>query len=321
MTETTAQVRTAPLTTPGLRVAAAAGLCLLAYSYLVGLWPSRHGSTPEVVAVVRAWVNKPSGLGEDFGYLGTALLVLVAGYAITGAAYTGTLSRVVRVAAPPLVVASALGAVLWLLGAEPLVDVAVAAPIVAVVVFTALTAGSLPLLRRYPVLAVFVLLEVACVVALVGGWLGGDGGSAWARVAGSAAALVPLLALGQLSWLFRADRLPAAHGVGLGLFCLALTVPADLLFPEYAGFWRPLGGVVATLLFLIALPRGESLAAARPVRFVADRVWPLGLAVPVVGYPVLGLLAALPFGFALPVALAATVAAAEALHRKTRWSE
>lgn len=319
-TGTTALPRTAPLSTPGLRVATAAGLVLVAYSYLAGLWPSRHGTTPEVVAVVRAWVNKPTGLGEDFGFLGTALLLLAAGFAITGAACTGRLGRVVRVAAPPLVAAVALGAVLWLLGVQPLVDVAVAAPVGALVLFTALTAAVLPLLRRHPVLAAFVLLEIACAVCLLGGWLGGDGGSAPAHAAGSAAALVPLLAVGQVSWLFRANRLPAAHGVVLGLLCLALTVPADLLFPEYARFWRPLGAVVASLLFLIALPRGEALAGTRPVRWVADRTWPLALAVPVVGYPVLGLLAALPFALALPVAVAATGGAAEALHRRVGWS-
>ncbi|WP_309110074.1 hypothetical protein [Saccharothrix sp.] len=319
MAETATPTRAPALTTPGLRVATAAGVCLVAYSYLAGLWPSRHGSTPEFVAVVRAWLNKPTGLGEDFGYLGTALLVLIAGYAITGALCTGRRALLVR-AAVPLVAAAALGGVLFLVGAQPLVDVAVAAPVGAVLLFTALTAAVLPLLRVHPVLAVFVLLEVACVIALVGGWLGGDGGSAAARAAGAAAALVPLLAFGQLSWLFRANRLPAAHGVALGVLCLALTVPSDLLFPEYTGFWRPLGGVVAALLFLIALPRGEAFAATRPVRWVADRAWPLALAVPVVGYPVLGLLAALPFALALPVAVAATGAAAEALHRRVGWS-
>ncbi|NUT99840.1 MAG: hypothetical protein HOY78_48305 [Saccharothrix sp.] len=313
--------RTPPATasaTPGLGVVAAAGVCLVAYSYLAALWPSRHGFTPDVVLLVRTWVNKPTGMGEDFGFLGTALLLMAAGYALTGALYQGRLVRALRTAAPPLVVAAVVGAVLWLLGLEPLLDTAVTGPVVAVALFTGLTAAVVPLMRRVAGLGAFVLVEIACVVALAGSWL--SGGPDAARLVGTAATFVPLLALGQLSWLFRAGRLPAAHGVGLGLLFVALMVPADLLFPELVGYWHPLGSVVALLVFLISLPRGADAATTGPVRWLAARAWPLSLSVPVVGYPALSLLEPLPFLVALPVAVGLTGLAADGLNRVAGWS-
>ncbi|GAA0224263.1 hypothetical protein GCM10010492_23030 [Saccharothrix mutabilis subsp. mutabilis] len=327
--------RTAPVVSPGLGVAASAGVLLVAYSWLVALWPSRHGSTPDVVVQVRLWVNKPTGMSEDFGFLGTALLLLVAGYALTGPVLSGPvlsgpvgsgpvlfgrLARVLRAGGPPLLVAVVAGAVLRVVGLPPLTDAAVTAPVGALVLFTALAFALRPLTRRSPGLAVFVLVEIAFLVTLAAGWLAGDDGSGPARLVGKAAALVPVLALGQLSWLHRAGRLPAAWGVGLGLLFLALLVPVDTLFPELKGYWHPLGATTALLLFMIAVPRGETVARSRLLWWSTERAWPLFLAVPVVGYPVLTLLDALPFPLALPVALAATVLAGEALHRTTRWS-
>jgi hypothetical protein len=295
-------------------VASAAGVLLVAYSYLAALWPSRHSSTPEVVTVIRAWVNRPTGLGEDFGHLGTALLLLICGFAVTGAVWTGRRAQLARVGLIPLVVAVLLGALVRAVGADVLTDVVVVAPVAAVGCFGLLTPALLPLLRNHPTSAVLVPLVAAEVAAMLGGWATG---SVVARVAVSAAALVPLLVVGQVSWLVRVGRLRNAAGLVIGLLCLASTVCADLLVPEDIEFWRPLGGVVATVLFLIALPRGGSFAAARPVRWLADRAWPLVLAVPVIGFPVLDLLADLPFALALPLALAAVGVTAEALQRTT----
>ncbi|MBW4719535.1 hypothetical protein [Saccharothrix obliqua] len=300
-------VRTPPIA-PGVRVVTAAGVCLLAYSYLVGLWPNRHGFTPAFVEVVRSWVNKPSGLGEDFGFLGTALLLMAAGYGLAGG------RRVVAAHLPVLAGAVAVGAALWAVGAEPLLDSAVTAPVLALVLVAALVPALRPLERREPGLASFVLLEAGCLVALLCGWLA-DGGPEVLRLVGTAATLVPLLVFGRLAALFRAGRLPAAHGVGLGLLCLVLTVLGDLLFPEQVGYWRPLGATVAALLFVIALPRGVAAAGWTAVRRLADRALPLAVAVPVVGYPVLGLLDFLPFGVALAVAVAAVGLAGEGAHR------
>ncbi|MEV0677052.1 hypothetical protein AB0I60_11065 [Actinosynnema sp. NPDC050436] len=307
-------VRTAP-TAPGLPSVTAAGVLLVAYSYLVALWPDRHAHTPAVVEAVRAWVGKPTGLGEDFGFLGTALLLLAAGFALTG---TGLSTRVLRAGIPPLVAAVVVGGVLWLLDADPLTDAAMTAPVLALVLFAALTPALRPLELRAPALAVFVLLELACVAALLCGWWAAEGGPEAARVVGTAATLLPLPATGRLTWLARAGRLPVPHAAGLGLVGVGLLVPADLLFPDNAPYWHPLGAAVAVLLFLIALPHGGPLGPAAPVRWAARRAWPLALAVPVVGYPVLTLCAPLPFALALPVALASNGLAAEALHREAR---
>ncbi|NUT98907.1 MAG: hypothetical protein HOY78_43590 [Saccharothrix sp.] len=317
MAETSVTTRTDPLTTPGLRVAAAAGVLLVAYSYLAALWPSRHSSTPRPVTIIRAWVNRPTGLGEDFGHLGTVLLLLVAGFAITGAVCTGRRARLARAGLIPLGIAVALGALVRVVGGGVLTDVAVVAPVVAAGCFAVSTSALLPLLHRHPVPAVFVPLAVACVVALLAG---SAAGSEAARVAGSAAAFVPMLVVGQVSWMVRTGRLPNAVGVVFGLVCLGATVGADVVFPEYSAFWRPLGGVVASVLFLIALPRSGSFAATGPVRWLADRAWPLVLAVPVIGFPALDLLSGLPFVLGLPVAAAAVGVGGEALHRVVGWA-
>ncbi|MFL6119766.1 hypothetical protein [Actinophytocola sp.] len=75
----TADIRTVPVTL--LRAGAA---LLGAYGYVLGLWLARHGLNPEPVATVREWVNRPLGLGEDFGPLAVMLLLAATGYAIGG---------------------------------------------------------------------------------------------------------------------------------------------------------------------------------------------------------------------------------------------
>lgn len=301
-------------TPPGVAVVSAAAVCLLAYSYLVGLWPSAHGAALDLVVVVRMWVNQPTGIGEDFGFLGTALLLLAAGFAVDASGWP-PLVRLLRGALPPALCAIAVAALLAVVGLEPLVDPAVTTPVAAVALFGLLVGALLPLLRRMPALGVLVLLEVACVLALLGGWAAGAGDLPALAPLGPVAGLVPLVALGQVVRLAHTGRLGRARALLLGLVCLVLLVLTDELFPADAGFWHPLGALYALLLFLIALPRGASVASARPVRWLADRALPLFAAVPVVGYPVLGLLPALPFGLALPVALAATGLVGELLHR------
>ena len=306
----------------GVSVVTAAAVCLVAYSYLVGLWSDRHGHTSELVLVIRNWVNRPTGVGEDFGFLGVALLLMVAGFTVAGtarAAGTDRLpfaARLARKGLPTLVAAVAAGALLLAVGAEPLVDPAITTPVGALALFGLILLVLLPLQHRFPGLAVLVQLEVVCLLVLAGGWATSTGEHDALRVAGLVAALVPLATLGQIAWLFRADLLFRRHALVLGLLCLGLLVLAERVFPESAAFWRPLAGIYALLLFLIALPRGASIAATRFVRWLDSRALPLFVSIPVVGYAVLGAqhLVVTP-ALAIPISLSCTCLAAELVHR------
>jgi hypothetical protein len=70
----TADTGTAPVTL--LRAGAAV---LGAYGYVLGLLLARHDLNPEPVATIRTWLNRPLGLGEDFGPLAVMLLLAAAG--------------------------------------------------------------------------------------------------------------------------------------------------------------------------------------------------------------------------------------------------
>ncbi|XVS64545.1 hypothetical protein ACQPYE_00330 [Actinosynnema sp. CA-299493] len=315
MAETMTAVGTGGTTPPGVRVVTATAVCLLAYSYLFGLWPNRHDHQAGLVVVVRSWVNQPTGIGEDFGFLGVALLLMAAGHAVAGVDRWPAAVRLLRRVVPAVVCAVLVGVLLSLVGAEPLTDAAVTAPVAAVASAGLLVLLLRPVERGAPWLAVLVQLEIACVLVLAGGWAGG-GGPDVLRLLGLVGGLLPLTALGQVAWQVRAGRLTAAHGFGLGLLAVALLVLADGMAPDLAGYWRPYGGVLALLLFLIALPRGASLAATRPVRWLSSRAVPLYASVPVVGYAVTGVLAdVVPPTIALLLGTVCAGGAAEALHR------
>lgn len=307
---------------PGVRVTTAAGVLLVAYSYLFALWCLRHGYSPDTLALVRGWVNQPTGIGEDFGYLGTALLLLAAGHTAAGWSAARPRVPVVRLARrvlPAVVGAAAVAGVLSAVGAEPLLDPEVTRPIAALALVAVLVVVLGPLLRSTPWLGVLLQLEVVGGLLLAGGWAAAEGGPGWLVSVGPVAALAPLPVLGQVFRLVGDGRLRATRGVALGVPALFLLVAVDWLYPELAPFWRPLGAVYALLLFVIALPRGAAVAALAPVRWLSDRAWPLFLAVPVAGYPVAGMLhPELPL---VPVLLAGLVAAGvagEALHRLRR---
>ncbi|GAA3860667.1 hypothetical protein GCM10022243_28480 [Saccharothrix violaceirubra] len=272
---------------PGLSVVAAAGVCLVAYSFLVGLWPSRSGADLDLVLLVRSWVNLPTGLGEDFGFLGIALLLLVVG--------TRAERAVPRRAVLPVAAGVVLTAVLALAGAEPLVDDSVITPALTAGLALLLVNVVKPLLRRAPALAAFVLVEVACLLVLLGT-------AAGLPLLAAAAGLVPVVVWGLLAALRVEDRVSTRHLALVGLPGFAVLVAADRLSPDTLPFWRPLGAVYAVLLFAIALPRGADLAGRAAVRWLADRAVVLVVAVIAIGYPLLGLL-----GEVLPAAVTVVV--------------
>ncbi|WP_367128916.1 hypothetical protein [Saccharothrix sp. HUAS TT1] len=66
-------------------IARATGICLVVHSYLGGLWLDRHGERFVVFDEAREWLNRPLGIGEDFGVLGMMLLLLASGHAAVSA--------------------------------------------------------------------------------------------------------------------------------------------------------------------------------------------------------------------------------------------
>jgi hypothetical protein len=342
MVEQTVETKRAP----GLTVLAAAGVVLVGYSYLFGLWPSRYAESPDLLVTIRGWVNQPTGIGEDFGFLGVALLLLVAGYFISEAAFLlparQLLLRLGRTAAPVVAGAVLVSTVLVLLGATPLTDPAEAdvsfaavvtnlllvprffgqpslfaldVPVTATTLFVLLVLAMRPLLR-HPVIATVVQLEIVGGLVLLGGWANEVGSPASLRALGLIAGYLPLLLLGQLAWLFRTGRLDARIGAGFGLAGVVVIVVHDRLFPELSGWWRPLGAIYAVLLMLIALPRGAAIADLAPVRWLASRALPLFFSIVVVGYATLGLQRDwMPLVLAIPIAFAVSGLCAEGVHR------
>jgi hypothetical protein len=62
-----------------------AGAALLGvYGYLIALFLTRHGSEPLPLRLVRDWVSRPLGIGEDFGPVAVMLLLAATGFAAAG---------------------------------------------------------------------------------------------------------------------------------------------------------------------------------------------------------------------------------------------
>lgn len=331
---------------PGMTVLAAAGIVLVGYSYLFGLWPSRYEQTPGLLVTIRAWVNQPTGIGEDFGFLGVALLLLVAGYVISDTATRLPAKQfwllLGRTAAPVVLSAVLVSTLLVLLGATPLTDpadveasfvavitnlllvprffgqpslFALDVPVTATLLFVLLVVAMRPLLR-HAVIAVIVQLEIVCALILLGGWANETGSPTSLHALGLIAGYLPLLLIGQLAWLFRTGRLNARFGVGFGLTGVVLMVAHDRLFPELNGWWHPLSAIYAVLLMLIALPRGAAFAQLDAVRWLASRALPLFFSIVVVGYATLGLQRGwMPLVLAIPIALVVSGLCAEGVHR------
>lgn len=323
---------------PAIALLLACGALLVAYSYLVGLWPVRHGATPAAVLGVREWLTLPLGLGEDFGALGLGLLMIGGGYLAAGTA-GGRLRPAALFAHAylPYALAVTVSWVLLLAGGEPLTDPAQAGPAFGdylramlavdrlgggtVLVVTGLPAavgglfclvlvGTRRLARGLPSAAVAVHLLVPAALVVTGaaaiGWYRGLGLLAWY-------AAFPVF--GMLLRARRARRITAGGTGVAALGCLALTVAAERVFAELGIWWYPLTFAYAALLSLVVVEFGDRYGRAAPVAWLGARAWPLVLMVGAVGYPALTLLAPLPGWAALTLALAAVLGAAEAAGR------
>jgi hypothetical protein len=318
--------RTEPATQPirlssaglaGLHAPVAVATVLVGYSFLGGLWLNRHGHSPEWLVLVREWFNKPLGLGEDFGLLAIALLLMSCGHLLVAQAANGTQAAIAKRLAwqvlPPAAIALVLG-LLFSLFADPLpleFDYR-ANPLflglLAAAAFAVSLVLSAPLLpRRWHVAVLGRLAAVTCtltVAAIVG-----------APQLGVFASVLVLPVIGELLWLSRAGLAGFWEVTPLVLFLLALQVVAEHLFRDARDWWFPVATVCALMLILIAVRGQTRTVHLRPVEWFVSRSPHLVLLAGTLAYPLLGLLDVLTLPVSYLFTLLVWGLGAELLHR------
>lgn len=326
--KTTAPDRTAP----GLRVVVAIAALLVVYSYLGALWLNRHGYSPPALVAIRDWLNKPTGIGEDFGVLGIALLLIVAGFRL---AQGIPLRRVLVVVAPVLVIAVTASAAVLLLGGEPysapqrasvtplayltnllLVDRIAGQPALVALTWPLAVAALATLLalatERLPPLA-GIFVRLVALAALV---LFSANGPAPLHQLGVLAGFAPLCVLGDVLLHVRSKGMHPLAGAALGAIAFAVLVLTEHHYDEWHGFWYPVTALYALLIVMLALPSGRVAGETAIVRWLASRALWLIAAASVAGWPVLGL------GYRevpLPLSLAALIVTAAFAEAGYRW--
>lgn len=319
-------------TLPGLRVVVALATVLVLYSYACALWLNRHGYSPATLVAIRDWLNKPTGIGEDFGVLGIALLLLVAGFRL---AQGVPLRRVLVATVPVLVVAVTASTVVLLLGGEPYSGPqgAHVTPLAYVTNLVLLdrVAGQPALVALTWPLAVAALASILCLATRrLPPWAGlvvqlvvlgdlalfGASGAAPLHQLGLLAGFTPLFVLGEVLWHVRSQRLHALAGAALGAVAFGVLVLTEQHYDEWHGRWYPVTALYALLIVLLAAPSGQVAGETAVVRWLASRALWLIASGAVLGWTVLGLgYRHLPLPLSAVAALVATAAFAEAGHR------
>jgi hypothetical protein len=298
-------------------LARATGVCLVVYSYLGGLWLDRNGLRFGLVDEVREWLNRPLGIGEDFGMLGLMLLLLASGYsavsgsppadpAVPGSTTSGPvitrptmvgldLRRMARIAVP-LGVAAVLAAVFRLLDVEVLIRPL--AWVVGIELVIWLT-GALTARTNAWLVPVSQLLVVAGVL-LAGGV---------SPQLAVPVVLFPLAVLGQVI-----GRLPGWAVLLFGLACWGLLVWTEHVYPGVATWWYPLTALYAVLYFLVTLRTDTTVGTQPVVRWLAGHARWLLVLTGTLGWAVLGLGLPFPLGFVLGLGV---ILAVSGLARRT----
>ena len=303
---------------------------LVAYGFVVTLWLSSHGSNPQPIAGIREWVNRPLGLGEDFGPLAVMVLLLCAGYT---AGATGFVRTYLPVAVATVLAAGAVlaGLDIWTVPPEKSVtwanffgnltfashlvaDKTLLVPL-AWVVGLQLVAGLVALDRRgwFAPAAALVAIAELCVMAANGVAL---------DHLSRPLLFLPLVLFGHVVRRVHERALPWWAGLALGAGCAAAVAAVDRTFPDLQKWWYPVAATYAVLVFLVALLVSGRTAAAvaglTVTRWLADRVeWLLVLG-GVVGFAVLNALRReIPVPVGVVVGLVAVGLAADACHRLT----
>ncbi|RZS37473.1 hypothetical protein EV193_10528 [Herbihabitans rhizosphaerae] len=320
-------------------VTRAAAAILIVYGYLYGLWSQINGEQSLLLDAAREWVNRPLGIGEDFGPLGIMLLLLASGYHAQARKETKPREYGIRLARTylPVLVAVALAALLLALGAKiwasPDAQVTAASVFGNLTLANQLTIGATVLVP----LAWIAVLELLCWATAVSPrglpWLppavqltaiavlvivGADNPSFGALAV--VLSFWPLAVIGQLIWLTRQNEINTWVGVPLGLAAIALIVVAEKEHPSIAGWWYPVVALYAGMAFGVAVLYSGWIAetiAVNPVAiWLASRAVWLAVLSGVIGFPLLTLMHdTIPLFLAVPIAIAAVAAVADLGYR------
>ncbi|AOS60911.1 hypothetical protein [Actinoalloteichus hymeniacidonis] len=315
--------RTTARDSAALSVLGAVGVVLVLYSYLVAVWPSRQGETFGVVSLLRRWVNEPMGIGSDFGFLGTALIFLIAGYLGARSMDVEPLGRfvlrlLVTFAALALVT-SGLVFLAGLAGGEayrgsglelgPDPSSGYFLLIISLFVLSALLCR--PLARIHPAWAVAAQIVVSSVPVFLGA-----GAEGLPRSLSLQFAFLPILIIGQLAWSVRTARMPLWLAVVLGMAAFQVMAWAERSYHELLPWWYPLSAVFAMLFFLLLLNHPPRFGLHAVFGWLFDRRYPALLFTVTLGWATLSLLGpVVPTGLAVLASLLITLAAADGYHR------
>jgi hypothetical protein len=235
----------------------AASAVLAVYGYVAALWLTTHDMDPQPVVAVREWVNRPLGIGEDFGPFAVMLLLACTGYAAAGF----DVRRVVLVCLPALVAAAvAVGVLLagldaWTVpGGTPLVPLAWVTGLQLVACLVALDRRTWP--------ATLVLLAAVAALCLFAGDV---------PLLGRPLLFLPLVLIGHLTRRVLDRVLPAWAGVLLGAGCFGAVLGVEQAFPDLARWWYPVAASIAVLLFLTTV-RTAGPTAARVAAYPVTRL-------------------------------------------------
>ncbi|MDX8049485.1 hypothetical protein SK571_08855 [Lentzea sp. BCCO 10_0798] len=312
---------------------------LVLHGFLVGLWTTQHDIRLGYLDAVRHVLNRPLGIGEDFGVFAVMLLLTTGGYLaqLDRAPLRWQLVRgylPVGVSSVLATIVAALGAQIWTVPLAPMTDVLAAAgnvtlvshlvnevqllvPLAWFVLLLLAGTAAAAVINEYRGLAMLVvplgqIVLSAAVVAIAPD----------SRLAG-VIVFFPLVAVGQLIALAQRAGLKTGFVVASGFLSVFVMVMLQTLKPEFARWWYPVPAVFTMLLVGLGVVFSGDLAARltglRVVRWLSDHAVWLALLQGVVGYAVLDVLGGfLPVGVALVVAVVATGAVASACHRLVR---
>lgn len=308
---------------PAITLVTATGAVLIVLGYLPGVWLDGD-ARGFVLEGLSRWVSRPLGLGEDLGALGVMLLLAASGYAtmsraklahVVAAVVIGT---AITTAVPPIPAAPSEGLLDHLLQlSRSLSDDVVLHPLAWVALLAIMGRMCLLVVTRIPRrlrwLGYAAQLILAVDLTVVGLATGLNG----------LAFLAPFYAVvvaGQIVRGVRTGSVPAWVGALAGLAAYLVVAIADHFVTAYQGWWYPLAAIYAGLGLAIAVTfagnTAARVAASKPVRWSAERVWWIGALSTAVGLPVATWLATtLPAGIALLGAILAVAVAVELAYR------
>ncbi|BAN01264.1 acyltransferase family protein [Ilumatobacter coccineus] len=312
---------------------------LVVYDHLGAIWPESNGRSWVANRVIRRWVSEPLGIIQDFGFFGVAVFFLISGFVITHVAQRETrlqfaVKRVLRIYPPLIVSILLIIAIAFIQGTQRLsigeyaqtmtlanyfrvptfVANAVAWTLVIEMLFYIGVFITLPLLKRWPLVANGCLLGACALIILTARSFGAS-----YFLFAAAVAYVPYLLLGQLVYLRWTRRITT---VDYAVFTLATYLvvvfgirrihtafsPADNSYMISVGF--------AFALFVVALLFEESIRVPAAIARTSEISYSLYLVHGVIGFYVLDVLVGrVPFTAAIVVAFAVAYAVAWASHR------